>query len=162
MSKPSRKDITSKLTLAATYYWTKKLFSSYVELGICSKQIGTLRADIISFNMKGEVVITEVKSGWSDFKSDTKWNKYLDYCNKMYFCVPCDLWENKNSEILEAISDTGVGVMILCPNKGRLKVVKNAKSSNLKKKRREWLITKLAWAGGISKKNQKRTSKIYL
>lgn len=158
----SRKDISSKLTTATTYYWTKKLFSSYVELGMCSRKLGTLRADVISMNMKKEIVITEIKSGWQDFNSDKKWRKYLDYCNKFYFCFTQDFWEQKGDVIKERLEGTNAGVMILSKDTGRLLVVKNAKKSKMKKKKKSWVITKLAWAGGISKKTQKRTSKVFI
>lgn len=158
----SRKEISSKLTTAATYYWTKKLFSSYVELGMRSKKAGTLRADVLSMNMKKELVITEIKSGWQDFNTDKKWHKYLAYCNKFYFCFTQDLWEQKGDIIKERIEGTTAGVMILSKDTGRLVVVKNAKKAKMKKCDKNWVITKLAWSGGVSRKTQKRTSKIFI
>ena len=161
----SRKEVTEKLTTAATYYWTKKLYSNYTEIGIRSKKYGSLRADVISFNMKKDLVITEVKSCWADFNTDHKWHNYLQYCNRFYFCFPESLWDSpKRDKILEAITMHGntAGVMVLCQQKGKLKVVKNAKKVDVPNKLKRWIFIKLAWSGGQSRKTIKRIRKIFL
>ncbi|UTW58664.1 MmcB family DNA repair protein [Kordiimonas sp. SCSIO 12603] len=45
------------------------------------------RVDILGLNKRGGLVVVEVKSGLSDFRSDTKWQEYLDYCEEFYFAV---------------------------------------------------------------------------
>ncbi|MCK0069335.1 MmcB family DNA repair protein [Kordiimonas laminariae] len=45
------------------------------------------RVDILGLNKPGGLVVVEVKSGLSDFRSDTKWQEYLDYCEEFYFAV---------------------------------------------------------------------------
>ena len=40
------------------------------------------RADVIALDPRGEIVIVEVKSGPEDYRSDQKWQDYLDYCDR--------------------------------------------------------------------------------
>ena len=48
------------------------------------------RVDLVGLNKAGEILVVEVKSGLSDFRSDTKWQEYLDYCHFFYFAVDAD------------------------------------------------------------------------
>ena len=48
------------------------------------------RADILAVGRGGEIVIVEVKSSVDDFRVDTKWPDYLDWCDQLYFAVPLD------------------------------------------------------------------------
>ena len=43
------------------------------------------RADVIGLSEKGELTIVEVKSGPADFRSDSKWPEYFDYCDRFFF-----------------------------------------------------------------------------
>ena len=45
------------------------------------------RADILSLGSKGEIWIVEVKSGVPDFRSDHKWQDYLEWCDRFFFAV---------------------------------------------------------------------------
>jgi hypothetical protein len=45
------------------------------------------RADILSLGTKGEIWIVEVKSGVPDFRSDHKWQDYLEWCDRFFFAV---------------------------------------------------------------------------
>jgi hypothetical protein len=45
------------------------------------------RADILSIGEKGEIWIIEVKSGVPDFRSDHKWQDYLEWCDRFFFAV---------------------------------------------------------------------------
>ena len=45
------------------------------------------RADILSLGEKGEIWIVEVKSGVPDFRSDHKWQDYLEWCDRFFFAV---------------------------------------------------------------------------
>ena len=44
-----------------------------------------LRVDIITLGMSDEIWIVECKSGQSDFKSDKKWQNYLDWCDRYFY-----------------------------------------------------------------------------
>ena len=46
-----------------------------------------LRVDIITLGMSDEIWIVECKSGQSDFKSDKKWQNYLDWCDRYFWAV---------------------------------------------------------------------------
>ncbi len=51
---------------------------------------GGRRADILSVGSKGEIWIVEVKSGVPDFRSDHKWQDYLEWCDRFFFAVGPD------------------------------------------------------------------------
>ena len=61
-----------------------------------------LRVDIITLGMSDEIWIVECKSGQSDFKSDRKWQNYLDWCDRYFWAV------DANFPIGILPSDTGV------------------------------------------------------
>ena len=41
----------------------------------------------MSIGEKGEIWIVEVKSGVPDFRSDRKWQDYLEWCDRFFFAV---------------------------------------------------------------------------
>ncbi len=45
------------------------------------------RADIAGLGADGSITIVEIKSSVADFRSDQKWQAYLDYCDALYFAV---------------------------------------------------------------------------
>lgn len=48
------------------------------------------RIDVAAINAKGEIIAVEIKSSLADFRSDQKWEEYLDYCDRFFFAVPID------------------------------------------------------------------------
>jgi hypothetical protein len=46
------------------------------------------RVDVIAINGAGETVIVEIKTSTADYRSDRKWNEYLEFCDAFYFAVP--------------------------------------------------------------------------
>jgi hypothetical protein len=46
-----------------------------------------LRCDLTALSAEGELWIIECKSSRSDFVSDTKWEKYLSYCDRFFWAV---------------------------------------------------------------------------
>ncbi len=48
------------------------------------------RADIFALDDKGGITIIEIKSGLIDFRTDQKWQDYLDWCDRFYFAVTVD------------------------------------------------------------------------
>lgn len=48
------------------------------------------RADLVGIDKVGQVTIIEVKSSLADYRSDHKWQDYLDYCDLFYFAVSDD------------------------------------------------------------------------
>lgn len=45
------------------------------------------RADVAALSADGRVTLVEVKSGVADFRADSKWPGYLDFCDAFYFAV---------------------------------------------------------------------------
>ena len=46
-----------------------------------------LRVDIITLGMSDEIWIVECKSSQSAFKSDKKWQNYLEWCDRYFWAV---------------------------------------------------------------------------
>lgn len=46
------------------------------------------RTDVIGLHENGEFVIVEVKVSVADFRGDTKWPEYEDFCDRLFFAVP--------------------------------------------------------------------------
>ena len=49
-----------------------------------------LRVDVIGLGPKGEVWVIECKSSRTDFRSDKKWQGYLDWCDRYFWAVDQD------------------------------------------------------------------------
>jgi hypothetical protein len=62
------------------------------------------RADVVALSGGGDILIIEIKSCLLDYRSDAKWQDYLDYCDRLYFAVrsdfPCDVIPNEAGLIL--------------------------------------------------------------
>lgn len=48
------------------------------------------RADIAAIGPAGDIWMIEVKSCIQDFRSDTKWPEYMEYCDRLTFAVGPD------------------------------------------------------------------------
>ncbi len=49
--------------------------------------VAGMRTDIFAIGPKGEIWIVECKSSRADFRSDSKWQNYLDYCDQFFWAV---------------------------------------------------------------------------
>ena len=49
-----------------------------------------LRVDVMALGPKGEIWIFECKSGRADFRSDNKWQGYLEWCDRFFWAVDQD------------------------------------------------------------------------
>jgi hypothetical protein len=49
-----------------------------------------LRVDVMGLGPKGEIWVIECKSGRSDFLSDSKWQGYLEWCDRFFWAVDQD------------------------------------------------------------------------
>ena len=58
-------------------------FASITELTLASGR----RADILGLGPDGSVWIVEVKSSLADFRSDSKWPDYREFCDRFFFAV---------------------------------------------------------------------------
>jgi hypothetical protein len=48
------------------------------------------RADVVGLSPAGEVTIVEIKSCLLDYRTDGKWQDYLEFCDRLYFAVSAD------------------------------------------------------------------------
>ncbi|MGF1454712.1 MAG: MmcB family DNA repair protein [Alphaproteobacteria bacterium] len=48
------------------------------------------RVDVAGIGKGGEIIVAEVKSGPEDFKTDSKWTEYPDFCDRFFFAVGPD------------------------------------------------------------------------
>lgn len=62
------------------------------------------RADLFAINGKGEIWIIEIKSSLADFRADTKWPDYWDYCDRLFFATnqetPADIFPDEAGLII--------------------------------------------------------------
>ncbi|GLQ04923.1 MmcB family DNA repair protein [Sneathiella chinensis] len=58
-------------------------YASMTEVKLRSRR----RVDVMGINDKGRILIAEVKSGPADFRADSKWPEYLDFCDEFFFAV---------------------------------------------------------------------------
>ena len=49
-----------------------------------------LRVDVMALGPKGEVWIIECKSSRADFRTDQKWQHYLEWCDRFFWAVDGD------------------------------------------------------------------------
>jgi hypothetical protein len=49
-----------------------------------------LRVDVMALGPKGEIWVVECKSGRADFRTDRKWQGYLDWCDRFFWAVDAD------------------------------------------------------------------------
>jgi hypothetical protein len=159
----TRKNDTLRLKRAATYYLVDKLYSVYDEVGLKSdNKYSKLRADILGLTVRGQTVIVEIKSCWADFTSDTKWESYLPFANKMYFAISIELFESKHGAyIKDRLKAHGVGLMVVTEG-GNVIVKQNAKHRKVKGDLKRWIITKMAWRGGFCKATADRSMRFNL
>jgi len=61
-----------------------------------------LRVDVIAIGPNGEIWVIECKSSRADYQSDQKWQGYLEWCDRFFWCVD----QSFPTEILP--SDTGL------------------------------------------------------
>jgi len=48
------------------------------------------RADVVGLSPSGDVLIIEIKSCLLDYRTDAKWQDYLEFCDRLYFAVAAD------------------------------------------------------------------------
>ena len=49
-----------------------------------------LRVDVMALGPKGEVWVIECKSSRADYQSDSKWQGYLEWCDRFFWAVDSD------------------------------------------------------------------------
>ena len=153
-----RKTITNGLTKAANSYFLRRGYSCTNELGIA--KWGKYKVDMLGMNMRGDLVICEVKSSVADFTSDDKrqkWVNYLPSCHRFYWVLTEDLAEKLRPHF-PRFAEHGCGVLVLDRSTGYLRCIKPARRRKMLGKEQRHIIIRLAWrAGDVSKRNSRRT-----
>ena len=74
------------------------------------------RVDVFGLDRAGQVAIVEIKSSLADYRSDQKWQEYLDYCDLFYFAVSSDFPHQVLPEECGLIIADPYGAEILRPS----------------------------------------------
>lgn len=160
MEKETRLQVKNKLLEAANSFWLKRGFSCFSEIGLVSW--GRRRADFLALNLRGDIILVEIKSCLADFKADTKWKFYLPHCNSMYFLVTENVFEKLDAfGALDEFRELGVGVLVLDEKTGYLKSKLYCKRRPMPGKEKKAIICRMAWRNGISKRTNRR-KRVYL
>ena len=102
------------------------------------------RVDLMALSARSELVIIEVKSCLQDWRSDTKWQEYLPYCDRFFVAVdqgfPLALLEKD----LEAAPTAG----IIIADRHDAAIVREAQKTPLHASRRKALVNRFAYSAG--------------
>ena len=111
MTDASAEDLARRLLLARGVgrALAERGFASLTEISLANGR----RADVMGLGRAGEVVIVEVKSSLQDFRSDSKWPEYRDYCDRFYFAVAEDFPRAEIPEDCGLIVADGFGGAVL-------------------------------------------------
>lgn len=110
-------------------------FATVTELPLANGR----RADIVALSEKGEIWILEIKSSVADFRADSKWHEYDDYCDRLFFAVAPEF----PIDILPA--ETG---LVLADAYGA-ETVRDAPLKSLPAPRRKVMIQRIARAAAL-------------
>lgn len=127
----------TKLRDAAARYFTKKLWAVHFEVGL--KKGGGLRADVMALNLGALLTMVECKSSVQDFRSDKKWQSYLQYCDKLYFAMDDPTYQKVKDQIPK-----GVGIMVVAEN-GWPRIMQSASYHDIDDEIRMDLILRMAY-----------------
>lgn len=84
--------------------------NDYVAAAEVSKD--NFRFDVIGYNSLNDLIIIEAKASIGDFRSDYKFHRYINYCNKMYFIFPEDIFRRYEFEIINKLKPHKIGILI--------------------------------------------------
>ncbi len=101
------------------------------------------RVDVLALDRRGKAVIVEVKSSVADYRADTKWTDYLDYCEEFYFAVDTGF----PRELLEAPESLPDVVGVIVADAYGADIVRPAMVRPVNAARRKTLTLKMARAG---------------
>ena len=134
-----RKQVANLLKASVARRMVKKRHAVNFVLGLCRG--GRLRADVLSMTIHGEFTLFEIKSGVPDFLADSKADKYLRYCHKMYFVFEDQTWDKLKPRVQ---FPPQIGVIVRTPL-GKLKVVKKSRRQEMDPKIYQALVLRMAY-----------------
>ena len=79
----SEDDLASQITRGVTRYFRNLNHAILTELVLADGR----RCDVITIDENGVISIAEIKSSVADFRSDSKWPEYRQWCDLFYFAV---------------------------------------------------------------------------
>lgn len=136
-SKAGRKEIVNFLYAAAFKFLridrAREEAISFKEVHLSPQ----LRCDILHLAINDKVTIIELKTCKEDFKVDSKWTGYLDYCDYFYFMCPENVISTKDipkNVGLIHISKNGLYSVEQRPYKLRPKMLNHAWFSTIYKR----------------------------
>ncbi len=97
------------------------------------------RADLIALSERGEVWIVEIKSSVEDFRVDSKWPEYREFCDRLWFAV------NPQFPIGLLPDDTGH----IVADRFGAEFLREAPTHPLAAARRKTLVTRMARVGAF-------------
>lgn len=113
----SRPVVTNEVTRGVLRFLMDMGFAPMTEVPLTNGR----RVDVLALDRRGKAVIVEVKSSVADYRADTKWVDYLNYCEEFYFAVdagfPRDLFEVPESlpDVVGLIVADAYGADIIRP-----------------------------------------------
>jgi len=90
------------------------------------------RADVMAVDLKGSILIVEIKSSPADYRSDGKWREYRDYCDQLYFAIPPEMPKGLIAEDAGLIVADAWGAEILRHPEGHLLAAARRKAVTLR------------------------------
>ena len=93
-----------------------------------------LRVDVMGLGPKGELWVVECKSSRADYQSDSKWQGYLEWCDRFFWAVDTDF----PSELLP--SETG----LIIADAYDAEIIRMAPEDKIAPARRKKMIQKFA------------------
>tara|TARA_B110000003_G_C16360294_1_gene422399 strand:- start:106 stop:540 length:435 start_codon:yes stop_codon:yes gene_type:complete len=95
---------------------TRGVMRHFGQIGLSSlsefSPVKGLRVDIIALGLLDEIWIVECKSSQNDFKSDKKWQNYLDWCDRYFWAVdgkfPIDILPSDTGLIIADAYDASI------------------------------------------------------
>ncbi|MBX2806453.1 MAG: MmcB family DNA repair protein [Hyphomicrobiales bacterium] len=76
-------DVARQITRGVTRYFRNLNNATLTELVFADGR----RCDVITVDEMGVISIVEIKSSIADFRSDSKWPQYRQWCDRYYFAV---------------------------------------------------------------------------
>ncbi|MEL0143863.1 MAG: MmcB family DNA repair protein [Alphaproteobacteria bacterium] len=81
---PAAPEQTVATTRGVCRYLVARGYAVLTEFSLANNR----RADVVGLSNSGEFIIVEVKVSVADFRGDTKWPEYEEFCDRLYFAVP--------------------------------------------------------------------------
>jgi hypothetical protein len=80
------RDLAKDLARGVARTLAQRGFATLAEVPLANGR----RADLLALGRDGTLVIVEIKSSPTDFRSDHKWPDYRAFCDRLSFAVPAD------------------------------------------------------------------------